>query len=545
MVERCGFGSSKLSSYTSLIGIVIDHTAPAFDRYFVCGISWQNGPHVGSKAQKEGSTMLRFSVCSVLLLVATAGAAAEEKLLFARQDGTRGTVVELVDARTLATLGHTTLSSSWSRHIRNAVVTYDRRFALLVNDVPPLGTLIPSVAVVDITKNTLPVVARLGHKSVARQILITQDGRTAVVAGFVNQLGNPPPPELMFIDLKSAVPSLLSSWRIPGAQSAFGIALSAGDTHAYVVDSYANQVVVVDITKSPPVVATVLGVPGPKSIRVSPDGRRLLVPYNTGNYKNEKVAIWDLATPQAPTRLADLVLSGTFILDPPCFEPGSSFVVAETFLGNLNPYGTVFIADIRGTSPTILGSVGVGSKDQSTTGNLAVSSDGLSAWRAMGGNGVVTPVLEEIHLLSPTKPTKGRSLPTKDRVSAVASFGEIFTLGRTPLGTPFPVLLASPRDVGKGYALAAAFSTTPGIPLGSRTVPLSPDALFGASFSLPGIFQSFRGTLSATGRGFGVINVPNHTSLQRVSFYVAGVVLDPSAPQGVATVSNAVHIVLQ
>jgi hypothetical protein len=354
------------------------------------------------------------------------------------------------------------------------------------------------------------------------------------VAGFANQW--PLVPELLFLDVKGAVPTTLQSWAIPGAMSAFGIALSAGGTHAYVVDNHGSQVIAVDITKSPPVVAKVLPLASPRSVSVSPDGRRLLVPYLDG-----KAAIWDLANPAAPARLQDLVLPGYFILDPPCFEPGSSFVVAETYMGNYPSPGMVYTVDVRGVAPTVLGSVGVSTQSQFTTGNLIVASDGLTGWRAMNPSSV----LEELDLTSPAAPKTARTLLHQFRIWTMASFGEVFTPGPTPVGAPFPVFFASPPDAGRSYLMAASFATRPGIPVGSRTIPLRADALFGLSRTLPSMFTNFTGVLDPRGQAVATIRTPNAPALKGVSFYVAGVVLDPASPFGIVRISNAVHTVLQ
>jgi len=459
---------------------------------------------------------------------------AEEKLLIAKGDKNRvpASLVELVDPSTLATLGRNLNAAPFM--LRDVVITRDRRHALLVHEVPPLTTAFPSVIVVDVTNQSLPVVAQLGHNSVAKRIALTPDGRQAVVAGFANQW--PLVPELLFLDVKGAVPTPLKSWAIPGAMSAFGIALSAGGTHAYVVDNHASQVVVVDIMQSPPAVAKVLPLPSPRSVSISPDGRRLLVPY-----QDSKAAVWDLAKPAAPARLQDLVLPGYFILDPPYFEPGSSFVVAETYMGNYPSAGMVYTVDVRGAAPTVIGSVGVGSQSQSTTGNLIVSSDGLTGWRAMNP----TSVLEEIDLTSPTAPKTARTLLHQFRIWTMASFGEVFTPGPTPVGAPFPVFFVSPPDAGRSYLMAASFATRPGIPVGQRTIPLRADALFTLSRTLPSMFTNFTGVLDPRGQAVATIRTPNAPALKGVSFYVAGVVLDPPSPFGIVRISNAVHTVLQ
>ena len=105
--------------------------------------------------------------------------------------------------------------------------------------------------------------------------------------------------------------------------------------------------------------------------------------------------------------------------------------------------------------------------------------------------------------------------------------------------------LAAALDGGKPYVMAASFSTRPGIKLGTRVIPLAADALFGASQSLPAVFQGFQGYLNAQGRAVGVIQVPALPALKGLSVYVAGVILDPASPFGVGTVTNAAHVMLR
>jgi hypothetical protein len=113
------------------------------------------------------------------------------------------------------------------------------------------------------------------------------------------------------------------------------------------------------------------------------------------------------------------------------------------------------------------------------------------------------------------------------------------------IGTSYPVYFSSPNDAGKLFVLAASFSTQPGIPVGARAVPLVPDALFAVSRTVPALFQGFTGVLNGRGQTTGRIAIPALSVLRGTVVYVAGVVVDPAAPLGIGTISNAERIVVQ
>jgi hypothetical protein len=88
------------------------------------------------------------------------------------------------------------------------------------------------------------------------------------------------------------------------------------------------------------------------------------------------------------------------------------------------------------------------------------------------------------------------------------------------------------------YQAACSLSTNPGILIDSRRIPLSPDALMVASFTLPTVFQNFTGVLDPTGSGTISINVPNLGALVGLTFYAGFVTVVPGAPSGIENVSN-------
>lgn len=153
----------------------------------------------------------------------------------------------------------------------------------------------------------------------------------------------------------------------------------------------------------------------------------------------------------------------------------------------------------------------------------------------MAGNGLVA-----------RKPEfTSRTVKRFNRYMQILTFGEVHAYGPAMVGTSYPVYFSSPNDAGKHFVLAASFGTRPGIPVGARTIPLVPDALFTVSRTVPALFQGFTGVLNGQGQTTGRIAIPALSALRGTVVYVAGIVVDPAAPLGIGTISNAERIVLQ
>ncbi|MBN2492488.1 MAG: PD40 domain-containing protein, partial [Planctomycetes bacterium] len=81
---------------------------------------------------------------------------------------------------------------------------------------------------------------------------------------------------------------------------------------------------------------------------------------------------------------------------------------------------------------------------------------------------------------------------------------------------------------GAVYAVRCAFSRSPGIPIGGKIVPITPDVLFWLSGALPAVFQKFEGTLNAQGLGVAAVAIPNIPALTGIAFYSTFVSADPA-----------------
>ncbi len=116
--------------------------------------------------------------------------------------------------------------------------------------------------------------------------------------------------------------------------------------------------------------------------------------------------------------------------------------------------------------------------------------------------------------------------------------------GTGKIGTTASFTMTAPFDRGLPYFIGAAFGTSPGQKVGTRTLPLNGDALFVASILLPGVFKGNLGTLDSKGRAVMTFPIPNWPALAGLTFHFAGFTVDQAYPLGVKTISNAVGLPL-
>ena len=114
----------------------------------------------------------------------------------------------------------------------------------------------------------------------------------------------------------------------------------------------------------------------------------------------------------------------------------------------------------------------------------------------------------------------------------------------TPGGV-FNIRIRFANHPGKPYVAAASLSPRPGIPVDSRTIPLTPDNFFAASVVIPQIFVNFQGVLDLNGRASPYIPIPNAAVLKGFRFFLAAVVVDPAAPSSIAQISQEYGVTIQ
>ncbi len=110
------------------------------------------------------------------------------------------------------------------------------------------------------------------------------------------------------------------------------------------------------------------------------------------------------------------------------------------------------------------------------------------------------------------------------------------------IGTVVFVDLAAEPDAF--YHVGAAFGKVPGIPLGTRTLPLNSDPLLFLTVHnlLGGIFNHFSGYLNGRGEARAWMSLPNNANLVGFEFYLAFITLDSAQPLGIGTISDATMV---
>jgi DNA-binding beta-propeller fold protein YncE len=456
-----------------------------------------------------------FLFVASLILVSAIGA--EERMLISNQNGHS---VELVDLSTLKSLAVTPVG----QQPLTVFVTHNRRYGLVASTA--FTTNGGDVSVLDLNAPGMPVVATVSRNSRPYGVAATPDSKLALVTRM-----NGSTPELQLVDLTATPPvDLGQPIVIPNGRSAYGVAVSPDNRTAYVLDFSGTTLTVFDLTVSPPAVVKQLGTN--KSaifLTLSNDGRRLVIasiatPAQAGVWNTESVI---------PVKTGNVAV-GSNPGAIPAFDPGNTYAVLAAAAGK-----SVHAIDAHSVPPAALGTVlSVGSDLRGIT----VTTDGLAAWAAArSGNQLV-----EVDMSNPRQPIKtGRTLSVASGPNSLFTFGEVHAHGIPSLGTTYPIQVSSPPNAGKAYILAASFSSRPGFPLGTRTVPLNLDNLFTLSQLVPSIFQNFQGVLNANGQAVASLAIPGVPALQGFSFVVAGVIVDPASPMGIGTVTNAEHIVLQ
>jgi len=462
-----------------------------------------------------------FIVLILAGVIPTQVAPAEERILVANLLGHTAELVDPINLRTLAT-------TPVGQQPMTVAVTPDRRFGLVASQGFFAGPLSNgSVAVLDLTASGMPVLTSLSVKTQPFGLAVAPDGKTAVVTR-VNQQYQA---ELLLLDMTTSPPSELGKpVLIPKAQAAYNVAITPDGKTALTVDG--RQLIVVDLTQSPPVVTNYLKTNADAFfLRLSNDGRRLIV---VSKHNPSKAGVWSLES-LPPTKTGDVVIGGNSAGATPGFDPGNLFGVVANSGSRI-----LHVIDAHALPPVQLGTVDSMGKTQR---GLTVMPDGKRAWAAARGD----TRLVEVNVSNPSKPVRtGRTHTVRGNgPENIVAFGEVHAHGIPAPGSSYPVFLTSPVDAGKSYIMGASFGTKPGIPVGSRTVPLAPDTLFFTSLTTPSVFQDFSGVLNSNGRAVATLHIPALPGLQGLSLYVAGVIVDPHAPMGIRVVTNAEHIVIQ
>jgi hypothetical protein len=119
-------------------------------------------------------------------------------------------------------------------------------------------------------------------------------------------------------------------------------------------------------------------------------------------------------------------------------------------------------------------------------------------------------------------------------------FTGIVSFGFAGPGSTQDLRSSDPASAGRVYLAVSSRGSSPGIQIGTRVLPLNPDLLFQLTIGgLPPILTGYVGALDRDGIAAGRINFANFPGFAGFRFFTAFVVLDPAAPFGIGTISNA------
>jgi hypothetical protein len=211
------------------------------------------------------------------------------------------------------------------------------------------------------------------------------------------------------------------------------------------------------------------------------------------------------------------------------------FIVLTSSAGDLVPGDTNNVADVfvrdRQLGTTIRISVdpsGAQTNGFNASGGASISTDGSTvAFHSYATNLV---------------PFDGTGFPFTD-IFVRPRFPRITATSPAGVGTTIALALEAPADSGRPYAVASSLGYWPGVALDFRRAYLDLDPVFYLSLSTPSIFAGYVGTIY-TGLGSAAIIVPPIPSLSGVVIYTAFATLDPTAPSGIAGISNTLALTL-
>lgn len=229
----------------------------------------------------------------------------------------------------------------------------------------------------------------------------------------------------------------------------------------------------------------------------------------------------------------------------------------------VNKRGEAYVAGYEAGSTRFLSVVGPVAPTFGKGGVFVarVAADGR-AFRTIGGfggreyddvHGIALDTSENVYIAgythsSQTFPTvAGPDLtyngatPRLDHDGFVAKFEQVVldAPATARLGTSASLELIASGDVSRSYQIGTSFQRGP-LLIGSRNVGLVPDALFVASVLgiMPQTFVNYRGVVQPDGRASALLRVAPLNSLVGLQLHSAFVTFDPSAPNGVRSISN-------
>jgi hypothetical protein len=127
-----------------------------------------------------------------------------------------------------------------------------------------------------------------------------------------------------------------------------------------------------------------------------------------------------------------------------------------------------------------------------------------------------------------------------------ARFTGLLGLGIAGPGSSQDLRFSDPASAGRFYFAASSGGSVPGIPIDTRVLPLNFDLLLQLTLGgLPPLLNGYVGVLDADGIAAGRITFIGFPQLVGLRFVTAFLVLDPAAPSGIRTISNAHETLVQ
>lgn len=232
------------------------------------------------------------------------------------------------------------------------------------------------------------------------------------------------------------------------------------------------------------------------------------------------------------------------------FVPGA-LVPVRVFLTNMqNPNRNGFqLAAYDGSNQILSGWTNVSSDTAVSSNHLNHTRNGnsLSSWVAYFR---APTTATNFGLWGASIDADGNGRDSNDRTytTNVAMTPGVVNLSISALprvGSTIALDLHAPSDANKACVVAASMGRS-GIPIAGQVIPLSPDPLFVATAQnlLPTLFRRYQQVLDANGRGTAQLAIPATNVLRGLTLHHAFVILDPSRPGGIGTISNPLPITL-
>jgi hypothetical protein len=116
--------------------------------------------------------------------------------------------------------------------------------------------------------------------------------------------------------------------------------------------------------------------------------------------------------------------------------------------------------------------------------------------------------------------------------------------GSERVGTRVTLAYSSPGDAGLGFFVPVGLGTTPGTPIGTRTLPLNPELLV-LSLNLAPILTANLGTLPGSAAATANFDIPPLQELVGFDFFFAGITFAEGFPLGVKKFSAPVQVTVK